>query len=216
MSMLNGFIVAAALAASTTAVARPAQLTDTQYLAVARCRALIASPALGKQDTSAIDAEYKAQSLGRMPVALDRADEVQSDASRAGGEDLAGAVPLGDQPGLLVALGPAGGAGSVGLDLVGATAGHRHAAQALGLVLGVDGAGVLLAQRGRGDQGAAAGDREILGVGELGRPGDRRGGSRQRGGDDETIEHGHIPFLLGVWMTGSMGRPAPLVQLNIV
>jgi|SRR5665213_871300 len=83
MSMLNGFIVAAALAASTTAVARPAQLTDTQYLAVARCRALIASPALGKQDTSAIDAEYKAQSLGRMPVALDRADEVQSDASRA-------------------------------------------------------------------------------------------------------------------------------------
>jgi hypothetical protein len=83
MSIINGFIVVAALAASTVAVAQPAQISDTQYLAVARCRALIASPALGKQDTSAIDSVLKAQGRARVSEVIDRADEVQSDASRA-------------------------------------------------------------------------------------------------------------------------------------
>jgi len=83
MSMLNGFIVAAALAASTAAVAQPAHLTDTQYLAAARCRALIASPALGKGDTSAIDSVLKTEGRSRVGAVYDRVDQVQSDAASA-------------------------------------------------------------------------------------------------------------------------------------
>lgn len=84
MSMLNGFIVAAALAASTAVVAQPAaHLTDMQYLAAVRCRALIASPALGKEDTSAIDAVLKTEGRGRIGQVLDRADQVRYEATLA-------------------------------------------------------------------------------------------------------------------------------------
>src|SRR5450631_1439146 len=83
MSMLNGLIVAAALAAATATAAQPAHLTDTQYLSVARCRALIASPALGKGDTTAIDGVLKSEGRARMSEVIDRADQAQADATRA-------------------------------------------------------------------------------------------------------------------------------------
>lgn len=83
--MLKGFIVIASLVASTATVAAPAHLTDGQYLAAARCRALIASPALGKGDTSAMDALLKSEAPGRVSLITDRAEEVQRDTRRAVG-----------------------------------------------------------------------------------------------------------------------------------
>lgn len=83
--MLKSFIVIASLAASTAAVAAPGHLTDGQYLAAARCRALIASPALGKGDTTAIDAVLRRQAAGRMSFVAEKADQVQLDAARAVG-----------------------------------------------------------------------------------------------------------------------------------
>lgn len=83
--MLKSFIVIASLTASTAAIAAPGRLTDGQYLAAARCRALIASPALGKGDTTAIDAMLRSQAAGRMGVVVDRANEVQLDAARSAG-----------------------------------------------------------------------------------------------------------------------------------
>jgi hypothetical protein len=83
--MLKGFIVVASLAVSSVALAAPAHLTDTQYLTAVRCQALIASPALGKGDTSAIDAMLKAEGSARNPVVLDRAAELHGDAMRAAG-----------------------------------------------------------------------------------------------------------------------------------
>jgi hypothetical protein len=47
-----------------------------------RCRALIASPALGGSDTGAIDAVLKAEGRSRVSAVYDRVDEVQSDAAR--------------------------------------------------------------------------------------------------------------------------------------
>ncbi len=85
--MLKAIVIAASLAASTAALvpaafAQGSHLTDGQYLTAVRCRALIASPALGKGDTSAIDAVLKTESANRTPTLLDRASEVKSDASR--------------------------------------------------------------------------------------------------------------------------------------
>jgi hypothetical protein len=80
--MLKSFIIVASLAASSVALAAPAHLTDSQYISAVRCRALIASPALGKGDTSSLDAILKAESQGRNPALFDRADEARSDATR--------------------------------------------------------------------------------------------------------------------------------------
>jgi hypothetical protein len=83
--VLKGFIIIASLAASSVAMAAPAHLTDSQYLSAVRCRALIASPSLGKGDTSAIDAMLKVERNGRQPAVADRADEVRSDTVRVTG-----------------------------------------------------------------------------------------------------------------------------------
>ena len=83
--MLKGFIVIASLVASTAALAAPAHLSDGEYLAAARCRALIASPVLGKGDTAAIDALLKGQAQRRVGFISDKADEVQRDTQRVVG-----------------------------------------------------------------------------------------------------------------------------------
>jgi len=87
--MLKILVVAAALAASAAvpmaAFAAPAHLTDGQYLAAVRCRALVASPALGKGDTRALDSLLAAQRNGRVPAVFDRADETRADATREAG-----------------------------------------------------------------------------------------------------------------------------------
>ncbi len=82
--MLKTLIAAGALAAALApmAWAAPAHLTDGQYLAAVRCRALIASPTLGKGDTHALDGLLERESLGRVPAVADRADETRADATR--------------------------------------------------------------------------------------------------------------------------------------
>ena len=79
--MIRSFIVIASLAASTAMAAPQAQLSDVQYLAAARCRALIASPALGKGDTHAIDGVLKAQNRGRPAYIYDKGQDMQQDAA---------------------------------------------------------------------------------------------------------------------------------------
>jgi len=75
--MLKSMIVIASLAASSAAFAAPSHLTDGQYLEAARCRVLIASPALGAGDTKPIDATLKSEGRGRVPAVYDRIDDVQ-------------------------------------------------------------------------------------------------------------------------------------------
>ena len=83
MSMLKGLIVVTALAASTAAFAAPARISDTQYLELARCRALMASTELGGGDTAAADAALKAQRFSRDTYIYDRAEQLGDDTTRA-------------------------------------------------------------------------------------------------------------------------------------
>ena len=80
--MFKSFIVIAALAASNVALAAPAHLTDGQFLAASRCRALIASPALGRGDTRVIDGLIKTQGSARAAYIFDKSRDTQEDASR--------------------------------------------------------------------------------------------------------------------------------------
>jgi hypothetical protein len=82
MLTLRHTVILTALAVSTTAAAQPSHLSDVQYMQAARCRALIASPALGKEDTSRIDALLKAEGSGRVTYIADKADDMQRDAAR--------------------------------------------------------------------------------------------------------------------------------------
>jgi hypothetical protein len=77
--------VALGLAAmsATAAMAQGARLSDAQYIAAARCEGLMTSAALGRQDTSAIDAMLKAQSGGREYAVFDRADGAREQAQQA-------------------------------------------------------------------------------------------------------------------------------------
>jgi hypothetical protein len=85
MTVFKGFVIAATLASATGAFAGPTQLSDSQYLAMARCDGLASSPALGKDNASAIDAVFKAQGEHRLPEVTDQADEARSDAIREAG-----------------------------------------------------------------------------------------------------------------------------------
>jgi hypothetical protein len=71
-----------AIAFSGGALAAPAHLTDVQFMTASRCAALIASPALGGGDVSAINALLKDQERGRMQYIADKADQLRSDAER--------------------------------------------------------------------------------------------------------------------------------------
>ena len=82
MSMLKAFVVIASIATSSVALASPAHLSDAQYVSAARCGGLIGSPALGRGDTSAIDAVLKSEGRSRMPIVADKADEARRDAVR--------------------------------------------------------------------------------------------------------------------------------------
>ncbi len=82
--MIKQLIVVASLAAAsaTIASAAPTRLNDAQYVAAARCQALISSPVLGKGDTSVIDAVLKSEGRDRTEIVYDRADEARADAAR--------------------------------------------------------------------------------------------------------------------------------------
>ncbi len=83
MSLLKNLIVLAALGTSSVAMAAPSHISDTQYLQLNRCRALMASPELGGGDTRAIDVALKTEGRGRINYIYDRGQQVQTDAARA-------------------------------------------------------------------------------------------------------------------------------------
>jgi hypothetical protein len=80
--MFKSIIAAAAMAATTAAVAAPNHMTDVQYLGAVRCQALMSSPALGKVDTTGISALIKSQGDARDNIVFDRADTVRADTLR--------------------------------------------------------------------------------------------------------------------------------------
>ena len=83
MSMLKALIIVAPLVLSTAAIAGPERLTDAQYIAAARCQALMASSALGPVDMHAVDAVMKTEGATRSPAVADRADTARAQADRA-------------------------------------------------------------------------------------------------------------------------------------
>ena len=83
MSMLKALIIVAPLVLSTAAVAGPDKLTDAQYIAAARCQALMASSALGPVDMHAVDAVMKTEGASRSPAVADQADAARAQADRA-------------------------------------------------------------------------------------------------------------------------------------
>ena len=70
------------IAFSGGAMAAPTHLTDVQFMTASRCAALIASPALGGGDASAINAVIKEQERGRMEYIYEKAGQLRSDAER--------------------------------------------------------------------------------------------------------------------------------------
>lgn len=78
MSILKSLIVATAgVAIAASAMAGTERLSDSQYLAAARCEGLFNSPSLGKVDASAIDKVMKSESNYRDPAILDRGENVR-------------------------------------------------------------------------------------------------------------------------------------------
>jgi len=82
------FIVSAALAAvacasAAAAFAEPAHLTDTQFIQANRCLGLMSSKTLGAPDAAAQLSRFLSnESVGRVPLAYDQADQARDDAQR--------------------------------------------------------------------------------------------------------------------------------------
>jgi hypothetical protein len=82
MSVIGKLMLVAALASTSAVLAAPSQLTDSQYLAAARCQGLFNSRALGSADSSAIDRLMKSEGAIRTQDVFDRAGEARGNASR--------------------------------------------------------------------------------------------------------------------------------------
>jgi hypothetical protein len=82
MSMLKALIIVAPLVLSTAAIAAPDHLTDAQFIAAARCQALMSSSALGPVDMHAVNAVMKSEGATRSPAVADRADDARAKADR--------------------------------------------------------------------------------------------------------------------------------------
>ena len=76
MRILTAAVILAA-ASATAAFAQTERLTDTQYIAAAKCRGLMQGA-----DTAAIDAVLSANRAGRVGVVLDRAEAARKAAER--------------------------------------------------------------------------------------------------------------------------------------
>jgi hypothetical protein len=81
------FITSAALAAvacasAATAFAQPAHLTDVQFVAANRCLGLMSSKTIGTPDAVTLSRFLRSESVGRMPLAYDEADQARDTALR--------------------------------------------------------------------------------------------------------------------------------------
>ncbi|HEY2177357.1 MAG TPA: hypothetical protein VGH15_02140 [Caulobacteraceae bacterium] len=82
MSVIRNIVLVAALAATSAVLASPSQLSDSQYIAAARCQGLIGSHALGSSDSSAFDKMMKSEGATRTAAVFQMADDARSNASR--------------------------------------------------------------------------------------------------------------------------------------
>ena len=84
MFIFKSCLIAAALSSAALAGAASAhpQLSDAEFIAAARCQALMSSAALGKVDTTMIDGVLRAQSPYKIPAITVRADEMRADTLR--------------------------------------------------------------------------------------------------------------------------------------
>ncbi|MFO1015348.1 MAG: hypothetical protein U1E50_16475 [Caulobacteraceae bacterium] len=78
----TAFAVAGLAAATQAAAADTTRMTDQQFVAAARCRGLAGSDALGRIDTTTIDAAIKASSRNRPQFVSDAAAKARDDAER--------------------------------------------------------------------------------------------------------------------------------------
>lgn len=90
MSGLGNLIAAAAVLSAAGALAAPAHLNDSQFIAAAHCQGLYDSHALGAADAKPFDAMMKAEGRYRPPEVIDFAEQARSEAMRAA--DHAGAL----------------------------------------------------------------------------------------------------------------------------
>lgn len=81
-SVVVGMIGAGCMAAATAAFAQPPQISDASYFQAERCQALIASSALGHQDSTGIDRFLKAQDRTRDGAAYDRGQDARHRAAQ--------------------------------------------------------------------------------------------------------------------------------------
>ena len=83
MSFAKSIIFTLATAAlASPSLAASGHMSDSQFVAVGRCQGLAGAKALGTIDPAPFAAMLKTQSTGRIPQALDRADEARDDAAR--------------------------------------------------------------------------------------------------------------------------------------
>ncbi|HXV01673.1 MAG TPA: hypothetical protein VG166_14360 [Caulobacteraceae bacterium] len=82
MSVIGNILIVAALVSTSAALAAPSHLTDSQYIAAARCQGLFDSRALGSSDASVIDKVVKDEGATRTPDVFLRADDARSNAGR--------------------------------------------------------------------------------------------------------------------------------------
>ena len=71
-----------AVAVATGAFAAPPQLNDGSYIEAERCQALIASSALGRENTAGIDDLLKSENRGRDEAAYERGQDAHQQAAR--------------------------------------------------------------------------------------------------------------------------------------
>jgi hypothetical protein len=84
MRLVTAALAAATLAATAaSAVAAPARIGDSQFLAANRCLGLMTSHALGTPDATAMRQFVKDQSWGRVDFVYDQADQARDAARQA-------------------------------------------------------------------------------------------------------------------------------------
>ena len=82
MSVTRNILIVAALVSTTAAVAATSHLSDSQYIAAARCQGLFNSSALGSTDASGINKVMKSEGAVRNSNVFQLAEDARTGASR--------------------------------------------------------------------------------------------------------------------------------------
>lgn len=82
MSIIRNILIVGAMASTTAAVAATSHLSDSQYIAAARCQGLFNSAALGSTDSSGINKVMKSEGAIRNSNVFQLAEDARTSASR--------------------------------------------------------------------------------------------------------------------------------------